>query len=109
MWPRWREAARASLGRGCPARAARCAPAALRVRRAPAPGGPAAASAARLAAPALRLRPLEREVLWLAAGERLPNDAIARRLGITAGQGYLLGRPVAEPEFETYAIERSCS
>ena len=34
----------------------------------------------------LQLRPLEREVLWLAAGEHLANDAIARRLGITIEQ-----------------------
>ena len=43
-------------------------------------------SVARLAAAAMQLRPLEREVLWLAAGEHLANDAIARRLGIPAEQ-----------------------
>jgi len=32
---------------------------------------------------AATLRPLEREVLVLAAGERLSNEAIARRLGLS--------------------------
>lgn len=31
-----------------------------------------------------RLRPIEREVLMLSARERLPNEEIAARLGITA-------------------------
>lgn len=41
--------------------------------------------------------------------ERDEDLRAVRELGISGGQGYLLGRPVAEPEFETYAIERSCS
>ncbi len=41
---------------------------------------------AEVAAAVLQLQPLEREVLWLAAGEHLSNDAIARRLAISAGQ-----------------------
>lgn len=38
----------------------------------------------RLEKAALSLRPIEREVLVLSARERLCNDEIARRLGITA-------------------------
>lgn len=38
----------------------------------------------RLEQAAARLRPLEREVLFLSARERLPNQEVAERLGITS-------------------------
>lgn len=37
----------------------------------------------RLEKAAAKLRPIEREVLYLSAAEKLRNDAIAERLGIT--------------------------
>ena len=43
-----------------------------------------AIDAERLAKAARRLRPQEREVLLLSARERLSNDEIAARLGITS-------------------------
>jgi DNA-directed RNA polymerase specialized sigma24 family protein len=42
------------------------------------------AAAARIQRAARRLRPIEREVLMLSAGEGLCNEAVAERLGISS-------------------------
>jgi DNA-directed RNA polymerase specialized sigma24 family protein len=45
----------------------------------------------RLRKAAAKLRPIEREVLYLSSAEELRNDAVAERLGITteAAEGHL--------------------